>query len=158
MFFILTTINIIYQIILLMQNMNEAHRIITSIVVQVVTVAIFTIHYLLTRRISNATSTFACFQSIIVTIGIFEGSMLGDKLFVTPDGVLQAMALVACLSTISHSQRDLLLSYITACLYSIVRTYFWIGQNDILRFVKFNISVITAFIMFYVFSRVVHQT
>ena len=48
-----------------------------------------------------ATKNFACLQSLVVTVGIFEGSMLGDKLFETPDGVLQAMALVGCLSTFS---------------------------------------------------------
>ncbi len=83
--------------------------------------------------------------------------MLGDSTFYTPDGVLSAIALVACLSTISHSQKDLLLSYISACLYSFIRTYFWLGRSgNLLRYFKFNITVLLAFTLIYMFSRSVH--
>ncbi len=50
MFIILTAINIIFQIIVMCHNMTHAHRLIPSLVVQVLSVAIFTIHFLLTRR------------------------------------------------------------------------------------------------------------
>lgn len=84
--------------------------------------------------------------------------MLGDKTFETPDGVLSAIAIVACLSTINHAQLSLLLSYAISCLYSLIRTYYWIGGSDLIRYFKFNITVILAFIMMYAFSRTVHQT
>lgn len=83
--------------------------------------------------------------------------MLGDQTFRTPDGVLSAIAIVACLSTISHSQKNLLLSYVTTCVYSLIRTFFWLGRTDLFRFFKFNITVLLAFTMIYMFSRSVHQ-
>jgi len=141
-----------------MNYLNEASKLIASMVIQVISLFIFIIHFMISRKNQKATKSFACIQSMIVTLSIFEGSMLQDKTFETPEGVLLALAMVGCLSTITHSQRDLLFSYLICCTYSLVRSYFWIGQASLIKYFKFNISVIIAYIMIYVFSRAVHQT
>lgn len=96
-------------------------------VFQLVALLIFIIHFIIQKKNQKATMSFACFQSMIVTFSIFEGSMMQDETFETPDGVLLALAMVACLSTITHSQLNLLFSYLMCCIYSLVRSYFWIG-------------------------------
>jgi hypothetical protein len=51
-----------------------------------------------------------------------------------------------------------MLSYILCSVYSFIRTYFTLGEKDLVRYFKFNISVILALILIYVFSRTVNQT
>ena len=156
-FIVITVLNLIYQIVILSHNLNEASKLIASMVIQVVSLFTFIIHFMIQRKNQTATKSFACFESMIVTLSIFEGSMIQDETFKTPEGVLLALVMVACLSTITHSQRDLLFSYLICCTYSLVRSYFWIGQANLIKYFKFNISVIIAYIMIYVFSRAVHQ-
>jgi hypothetical protein len=112
--------------------------------------SVFAIHFFVARKIKAALTNFSCLQSVVVLIGVLEAAMIGDKKYYSPDEMLLATALIGCLSTISHNQTNLLISFVTGLLYSLLRTYFIIGRTDLLRYFKFNISLATSFILIYI--------
>jgi hypothetical protein len=115
-----------------------------------VSLSVFAIHFFVARKIKAALTNFSCLQSVVVLIGVLEAAMIGDKKYYSPDEMLLATALIGCLSTISHNQTNLLISFVTGLLYSLLRTYFIIGRTDLLRYFKFNISLATSFILIYI--------
>lgn len=88
-----------------------------------------------------------------------EGMMYNSPHFHQRDGAMMGTAMVACLSSISYNHADLLQAFILAFLYSVVRSYFTIAlsvDGDVLRYVKFNVTLLLSLTLIYLFSRSVH--
>ena len=151
-------LNIAFQIFKISQYKEQAVHCITSFVIQILGVLIFTFHFWLAKNRKHCATHFACIQSIITFVSVLEGAMQGNKILEESDGLLTAASFIACLSTISYNQYKLLRSYLTCSAYSWIRTYFTLGTSDLARYFKFNISVVIVLILIYVFSRRVNQT
>ena len=86
-----------------------------------------------------------------------EGALLVNKVFKSPDEMITSTALIASLTTICHSQKDLLIAFVGGTIYALIRTYFMFGENSLLLYFKFNFSLIISLVLIYIFSRAVHQ-
>lgn len=83
--------------------------------------------------------------------------MFGVTIYHSEGNPLMAVALIASLSAVCSNLRNLLISFVLCITYSLIRTYFMLGQTDLFRYIKFNLNFTLALVLTYSFSRIVNQ-
>jgi hypothetical protein len=95
---------------------------------------------------------------LIILVSRIEGSMFNNKAAKSPDEMLIACALIATLSTVSHSLMDLISAFGLGIVYSVIRAYFIFGESEVHhQYVKFIFSLILSLGLIVTFSREVHS-
>ena len=83
-----------------------------------------------------------------------ETSIIANPNRAFVDRFIGGMVLLMFLSIMSYNQISLLVVYVLMIFYNGIRSYWWITKEDeILRWFRYNLFMLSAFTITYIFSR-----
>ena len=115
-----------------------------------------TSHYLLARRYLFFAQSFACFETVVITLGIWEKAVGFYMSNGSTNILIVILAIIGSLTVMSFNQLHLLYSYIICTVFITVRVYYIYG-DDIFTSLRFSAFFIAGYMCLYLFSRIYVQ-